>query len=166
MVITNEVQQNVRESVKAGNWSRKILTHWGRVTHRCVSKLNIMGSNNGLSPGRRQAIIWTIAGKLLIGPLGTNINKNSIEIYALSFTKIHWKLSSGKWRPFCLGLNVLTNEGRCHICSIFIHWLRPYLVRWRGKQGAQNWLQSGKSLWGEYQWFSTKQFKTAVTLEN
>ena len=35
------------------------LTHWGRVTHICVSKLNIIGSDNGLSPGRRQAIIWT-----------------------------------------------------------------------------------------------------------
>ena len=34
-----------------------ILTHWGRVTHICVSKLTIFGSDNGLSPGRRQAII-------------------------------------------------------------------------------------------------------------
>ena len=33
------------------------LTHWGRVTHICVSKLSILGSDNGLSPGRRQAII-------------------------------------------------------------------------------------------------------------
>ena len=34
-----------------------VLTHWGRVTHICVSKLSILGSDNGLSPGRRQAII-------------------------------------------------------------------------------------------------------------
>ena len=34
-----------------------ILTHWGRVTHICVSKLTTIGSDNGLSPGRRQAII-------------------------------------------------------------------------------------------------------------
>ena len=33
------------------------LTHWGRLTHICVSKLSILGSDNGLSPGRRQAII-------------------------------------------------------------------------------------------------------------
>ena len=33
------------------------LTHWGRVTNICVSNLNIIGSDNGLSPGRRQAII-------------------------------------------------------------------------------------------------------------
>ena len=33
------------------------------------SKLTITGSDNGLSPGRRQAIIWTNDGILLIGPL-------------------------------------------------------------------------------------------------
>ena len=40
------------------------LTHWGRVTHICVSKLTTIGSDNGLSPDRRQAIIWTNAGTL------------------------------------------------------------------------------------------------------
>ena len=30
------------------------LIHWGRVTRICVSKLSIIGSNNGLSAGRRQ----------------------------------------------------------------------------------------------------------------
>ena len=87
-------------------WS--FLTHWGRVTHICVGTNTNIGSDNGLSPGRRQAIIWTNAGILLIGPLGTNFNEMLIEIHAFSFTKIHLKMSSGKWRPFCLGLNVLT----------------------------------------------------------
>ena len=49
------------------------LTHWGRETHICIGKLTIIGSDNGLSPGRRQAIIWTNAGILLIGPLGKNL---------------------------------------------------------------------------------------------
>ena len=35
----------------------QIWTHWDQVTHTCVSKLSILGSDNGLSPGRRQAII-------------------------------------------------------------------------------------------------------------
>ena len=77
------------------------LTHWGRATHICVSKLTIIGSDNGLSPGRHQAIIWTNYGILLIGPLGS-------KIHTFSFNKIHLKTSSPKWRPFCLGLNVLT----------------------------------------------------------
>ena len=83
------------------------LTHWGRVTYICVSRLTITGSDNGLSPGRRQAIIWTSAGILLIGPLGTNFSENLIKILTFSYTKMRLKVSSVKWRPFCLGLNVL-----------------------------------------------------------
>ena len=52
------------------------LTHWGRVTHICFGELTIIGSDNGLSPGWRQAIIWTNAGALSIGPLG-NFYRNS-----------------------------------------------------------------------------------------
>ena len=84
------------------------LTHWGQVTHICVGNLTTIGSDNGLSPGRRQAIIWTNAGILLIGPLGTNFSEISIEILAFSFTKMRLKVSYAKCRPFCLGLNVLT----------------------------------------------------------
>ena len=84
------------------------LTHWGRVTHICVGILTSTGSNNGLSPGRRQAIIWTNAGILLIQHLGTNFSEILIRIQAFSFQKIHLKMSSAKWRPFCLGLNVLS----------------------------------------------------------
>ena len=83
------------------------LTHWGRVTHICVIEISIIGSDNGLSPGRRQAIIWTNAGILLIGPLGTNFSENLIGIQTFSFKKMHSKMLSAKWRPFCLGLNVL-----------------------------------------------------------
>ena len=51
------------------------LTYWGRVTHICISKLTTIGTDNGLSPGRRQAIICFNAGILLIGPLGTNFRE-------------------------------------------------------------------------------------------
>ena len=68
------------------------LTHWGRATHICVGKLIIIGSDNGLSPGRRQAIIWTIAGILLIGTLGTNFNEILIGIQTFSFKKMHLKM--------------------------------------------------------------------------
>ena len=78
----------------------KALTNWGRVTHICVGKLTSIGSDNGLSPGRRQAIIWTSAGILLIGPLGTNFSGILIGIQTLSFKKIHLKMASVKWRPF------------------------------------------------------------------
>ena len=87
------------------------LTHWGRVMHICFSKLNIIGSDNGLSPGQCQAIIWTNTGMLFIGPIGTNFSEILIKIYTFSFRKMQLKMSSGKWHPFCLGLNVLTHWG-------------------------------------------------------
>ena len=80
--------------------TERLLTHWGRVTHLCVSKLSTLGSDNGLSPGRRQAIIWTNGGILLIWPLGTNFSEILIEINTFSFKKMYLKVSSGKWRPF------------------------------------------------------------------
>ena len=95
-------------------WWLTPLTHWGRVTHICVGKLTIIGSDNGLSPGRRQAIIWTNAGILLIEPLGTNFSEILIGIQICSFKKMRLKMSSAKWRPFCLGLNVLM----CGPCTL------------------------------------------------
>ena len=101
--------------------SKSWLTHWGWVTHICVSELTIIVSENGLSPGRRQAIIWNNAGLLLIQPLGTNVGEISIGIQTFSFKKMHLNMSSAKWRPFCLGLNVLTNMYEC------------INIRWHGK---------------------------------
>ena len=87
------------------------------MTHICVSKLNIIGSDNGLAPGRRQAIIWTNAGIWLIRTIGTNFNEILIDIHTLSFKKMHLKMSSGKCRPFCLGHNVLIDGTVLHIPS-------------------------------------------------
>ena len=88
-----------------------MLTHWGRVMHMCVEKLTIIGLDNGLSLERHQAIIWTDAGILLIGPFGTNFSWILIEINTFSFKKMHWKLSSARWRQSCLSVNVLNLLG-------------------------------------------------------
>ena len=89
------------------SYSKDTLTYWGRVTHICINNLTIIGSDNGLSTGRRLAIIWTDAGILLIRRLDANFNEILIEIVAFSFNKMRFKVSSVKWQPFCLGLNVL-----------------------------------------------------------
>ena len=96
-------------------WLIKGLTHWGQVTHICISKLTVIGSDNGLSPGRRQAIIWTNVGILLIRTSGTNFN----EIHMFLFIKMHLKMLSGKWQPFCLGFSELkSNSNRLpHVIS-------------------------------------------------
>ena len=81
------------------------LTHWGRVTHICVNKPTIIGSDNGLSPGLCQAILGTNVVRLLIGTLVTHLNEIVSEIHTFSFKKMHLKMSSAKWRQLCLGLN-------------------------------------------------------------
>ena len=94
----------------------KSLTHWG--THICIANLAIIGSDNGLSPGRRQAIIWTNAGILLTVLFGTNFSETKIGIQTSSLKKIHLKMSSVKWRPFFLGLNVLMKHLQSYIHGI------------------------------------------------
>ena len=115
------VTGNERMSPHTG-WDHSHLTHWGRVLHICVGDLTIIGSDNGLLPGRHQAITWTNVGILLTWPLGTNYSEMLIEIHIFSFKKIHLKMPSGKWRPFCLSLNVLN-----------INLLRPSDAIWRQK---------------------------------
>ena len=65
-----------------------------------------IGSDDGLSPILRQAIIWTSAGLLSIGPLGTNLSEILTKMQNLSFRKMHLKTSSAKRRPFCPGGDV------------------------------------------------------------
>ena len=84
-----------------------ILTHWGQVTHKWVRKLTIIASGNGLSPGRRQAIIISNAGILIIQTLGINFSEILSEVHTLSFKKMTLEMST-KWLQFYLGLKVLT----------------------------------------------------------
>ena len=106
--------KKMRLNVSSAKW---------QVTHICVGKLTILGSDNGLSPGRRQAIIGTNIRILLIWPLRTNFSDILIGIQTLSFRKIHLKMSSVKWRPFRLCLNALKSQVCCwRGCS-----LRPLL---------------------------------------
>ena len=87
-----------------------MLTQRGWVTYICVGKITIIGLDNGLSPGRRQAIIWTNGGILSTGPLGTNFSK---KIYS-KFIHFHsrkciWtgRLQNGTIlsRPQCVNVN-------------------------------------------------------------
>ena len=118
---------------KLGEWKRlnvfKVIefseniywTHWGPVTHVSVSKVTIIGPDNGLSPGRRQAIIWTNAGILLIRILGTNFSEILIYIHPFK------KMSSAKWWQYCFGLNVFKN--RLQWILWLLGWFRCYLVQ-------------------------------------
>ena len=65
-----------------------VVTHWGQVTHIWVGNLTITGSDNGLSPGGRQAIILTNAWILLIEPIGKNFGEVLFEICIFSVKKM------------------------------------------------------------------------------
>ena len=58
-----------------------------------VSNVNNIGSDNGLSPDRHQAIIWPNAGILLIGPLWTNLSEILFKINTFLLNKYIWKCS-------------------------------------------------------------------------
>ena len=125
--------------------------HKGSVTHSFVlvgtkhirvSKLTVISSENDLSPDRRQAIIWTNAGILLIGALRTNFSEILIAIDTFPFKKMHFKISPEKWRPFWLGLNVLKIPLRLNILLYLSPWstwswrvvYAPHSNRWWGNR--------------------------------
>ena len=88
-----------RSSWSYKNHKKTEKAKWCRVIHICVSycKLTIIGSDNGLSD-RHQAIIWSNAGILLIGPLGTNFSEIWFEIHTFSlknaFESVVWKIAA------------------------------------------------------------------------
>ena len=96
------------------------LASWSRGTHIWVGSLIIIGSDNGLSPDRRQFVIWTNAAILIIRTLGIHFIEIFIKIHTFWLKKMHLNMSSVKWRPFCLGLNVLKRDCNVKATSSFI----------------------------------------------
>ena len=76
------------------------------MTDICVGNLIVTGSDNGLSPGQRQAITWTNAALLSIDPLRTNFSEILIEIHVFFQGNVHENVVR-EMAAICLGLNVL-----------------------------------------------------------
>ena len=89
--------------------------------------------------GRRQAIIWTSAEILLIGPLGTNSSEILIGIQTFSFKKNPFENVVCEMASICLGLEVLIKIIHKHKWQRILHnifwvyehrynqvWLRVY----------------------------------------
>ena len=118
--------------------------------------LAIFGSDNGLSPGWRQAIIWTNDGILSVGPLWINFSEFLIKINTFSFKKMHFKMSSAKWQALCLGLFVLIRH-QSEYCTKKIpqevqvqHFLPPMNMS-RGSQAAKLMDRHMNPLWQRQQ---------------
>ena len=106
------------------------LTYWGRDTHMCVSNLVIICLDNGVSPGRRQAIISTNADIFLIRPLTSHFSQRFVEIIFL-FKKMPWKMVVILYRPQCvkhlkylsvlsMAIHYFADEERSSLISITI----------------------------------------------
>ena len=91
-----------------------------QVIYICIGKLTIIGSDNGLLPGWRQAIIWTNAKILLIWPLVSWFSEILTQTLAFSFKKMRLKVLSVKWQPCCLDLNVLKNKRLNIVIPLFL----------------------------------------------
>ena len=78
------------------------LTEAERCIHASVTWA-IIGSHTGLSPNRRQAIIWNNAGLLLIRTLGTNFSETLIKIHTFSLV---WIMATILSRPHCVNHNM------------------------------------------------------------
>ena len=76
--------------------------------HIYVGELCQFGSDNGLSPGRRPAIIWTSADILSVKPQGPYFKEIIFDVQIFSFKEMQFKMPLAKWLPFCLGFNVWT----------------------------------------------------------
>ena len=94
------------------------------MVHICDGNQAITDSDNGLSPCRHQAIIWTNVGTLLIGPFGTNFSEISIQIHTFWFKKVHLKC------PFCLSINVLISQPTSILYYAFPFKI-SFSLRWR-----------------------------------
>ena len=98
-----------------------------------LSQLTSIGSDNSLSPGRRQAIIWTNAGILLIRPLGTSFNeiliKTNIFIHENAFESVVCKMASILSRPQCVNMGPVNTQG-----------LPPLLVLYFPSQPRCQWI--------------------------
>ena len=109
-----------------------VLTDIIRVTHICVSKITLIDSDNGLSPGRHQAIIWSNVEILLIRTIETNFRVILIEFHEFSFRKVHLKMSSEKWCKLSRHQYVNT------LVPAWLVYNRPHFHR---ANGAFHWVQ-------------------------
>ena len=98
------------------------LTHWGQVMHICVIKLTIIGSDNGLSPGQRHAIIWTndviFVNWILGSKLQWNLNRN---LYIFIDENVVWKMVAILPRPQCVKLSHPTGVSELSASGWVLH---------------------------------------------
>ena len=109
--------------------------HWSRVMHIYASNLTNIGSDNGLSPGRRQAIIWSrdrsncwdIVNRTPRNKLQWNLNPNpNIFIEENTFDNVVCEIPAILCRPQCVNKLTLRQNGHYFADNAFKHilWMK------------------------------------------
>ena len=129
------IQDNLKCNLK--KMLPQYVPHWGWVTHICVIKLNIIGSDNHLLPAQHQAIIWTIARILskLRNKFELNLEWNSyISIQGNAFENVVCKIATILFWPQCVTGWFWSNIGPVYkvvgywlALKLFIHKLHNYM---------------------------------------
>ena len=114
------------------------LTHWVPVMNICISKLTIIESDNDLSLGQCQAIIWTNAGILLIQIMGAHFGEILSKLHTVSFKKMHLKLLSGKWHPFLSWLQCVKTQQNATNNPLYTWFLRCSILYFNSSPTGQN----------------------------
>ena len=85
-----------------------------------------IGSDNGLSPVRCQAILWTHADSLSLSnePLATNLSEISMKMNMFAFKKMYFKMPCAKWWPFyhsspCVEYTMILSLKKMHCIKLF-----------------------------------------------
>ena len=119
------------------------LTHLTLVPHICVSEMGQHWFRYGLLLNRHQAIIWTNAGLLSNGPLGTNCSEVLIKLQNFPSQKCTWKYSLWKSSHFVQGGDELNDndltgsEFRTHVLTETLSWQNSDLIGWSNSIGQQ-----------------------------
>ena len=99
--IINNYCIHLKNAVPRPSFTAWKLIQWGRDTHICVGNHWLRKWLVALSTPKHYLNQWW---NIVYWTINNNI---SIEIHTFSITNMHLKSSSAKWRPLCLGLNVL-----------------------------------------------------------
>ena len=88
-----------------------------------------------------KSLRFALYGILLIGPLGTNFREMLIKIYTFSFKKMHLKILSEKWQPFCRGGDELKRQVKQPSHSV-----QAVCTEFAIKGQLHTWINGGTSL--------------------
>ena len=129
-------------------WCQCQWTHWGWVTHICVSILTTIGSDNGLVPSHylnqcRDIVNWALRNKLQSNP-----NRNSYLFIQENAFEHVWKMAAILSPPQCVkDVKRHLTDGSDFLAEEDVRWWRPLDggISHHVQEGGLVWLQGDEN---------------------